>query len=334
MIISDYLNHLEAQGKSEQTIKQYRSAVTRFAAFLIGVPHHRGEGGVFSLRKGGEKYTQQILNSGEAAEALRSATILDAAKYKRYLESDTDLDGKPKKPLAPRSVLMNLTQLRVFYDWMKDRGHVLQNIFRETNTEVTIQQEAPKWLTDQQVNHLLRIVNASYPKNPAKRLRAQTIVVLLLNTGLRVSELCNLKLDDITIKHGEGSFRVRGKGNKVREVPLNERARTQLRQYLAEYPLKGRYLIDSERSEKATPRAIEKLIAKFAKEMDLEGELTPHTLRHTCLHWLVQAKVPLDVVAMFAGHMHKNGIPNTAMTQRYTLPNYEDMKRSVESISW
>ena len=108
-----------------------------------------------------------------------------------------------------------LTQLKAFYRWMHETGQVLDNPVTSV-TAVTVVKQAPKWLTRNEQNHLIRTVRKH------GNLRELTLITLMLNTGLRVQEVADLRLDDLQVGERNGKLIVRkGKCGRRRKVPLN-----------------------------------------------------------------------------------------------------------------
>jgi integrase/recombinase XerC len=160
------------------------------------------------------------------------------------------------------------------------------------------------------------------------RQRDIALITLMLNTGLRVSEVSELKLNDVKIAPRKGSVVVRGgKGGKFRTIALNLDARKALQGYLSETDLEdGGYLFVGQRGGPLQPPGIYYLVNRYAYDARLE-DVTPHTLRHTFGKNLVDAGVPLDRVAQLLGH------ESVDTTRIYTTPSEQDLQREVEKIS-
>src|SRR5439155_171265 len=133
--------------------------------------------------------------------------------------------------------------------------------------------KAPKGLEKREVDRLIRAVEQGGKK------RDLAIVLTLRHTGIRVSELAALQLDDIELSERKGQLTVRtGKGSKFRTIPLNVDVRRPLEAYLAVRPqVADSHLFIGQRGEGLGPQAVENLVAKYAREAGLEG-VTPHTL--------------------------------------------------------
>jgi site-specific recombinase XerD len=160
------------------------------------------------------------------------------------------------------------------------------------------------------------------------RPRDYAIVQLLLQAGLRVGELCALRLADVEISERKGRAMIRqGKGQKWREVSLNADARKALSEYLATRPrVSHDYIFVGQRGEPLQPRGVQLMLSRHVSSAGLEG-ISPHSLRHTFGKSLVDAGVSLDRVAALMGH---SKLDTTAL---YTRPTQADLDEAVERLS-
>jgi integrase/recombinase XerC len=178
----------------------------------------------------------------------------------------------------------------------------------------------PQWLDRNEQHALIRTVEQG------ENQRDLTIIQLLLNTGLRVSELCSLMWSDIKITSRKGRLIVRsGKGGKRREIPLNKDARQVL--FDLGYPNhKGqKEAIFMGQRGPMTPRGVESMFRKYVAHTELD-EVTPHKLRHTFCKNLIEAGVSLEKVALLAGH------ENLETTRLYCSPCEHDLEAAVDLI--
>ncbi|WP_245557684.1 tyrosine-type recombinase/integrase [Deinococcus peraridilitoris] len=158
------------------------------------------------------------------------------------------------------------------------------------------------------------------------KLRDRTVIVLMLHTGLRVSETSCLKRRDVTLTKRSGQLTVTGKGNKVRDVPLNSTARETLHTYLPTLPENAVFVFPSDRrSASLSTRALDHLIRKYAHLAGLD--LSPHDLRHR-FGYMMAERVPLHRLAQIMGH---DSLDTTA---RYTRATARDLQAEVEKIAW
>jgi site-specific recombinase XerD len=138
-----------------------------------------------------------------------------------------------------------------------------------------------------------------------RRLRDKAILELLFSTGLRVSELANLKRADINLKKDE--FSVRGKGGKIRPIFTSARAREAIKSYLDRRADPETALFVSIPKNKAaltplTPRSIERMIKKYAIRAGITKKITPHTLRHSFATDLLMNGADIRSVQAMLGH--------------------------------
>jgi integrase/recombinase XerC len=242
---------------------------------------------------------------------------LDIVEFRNYLER-----GVKQKPATINRALASLS---VYFTWAAERKHILSSPVDDVNT-IKEQPHAPKWLERHDLHALIRAV--SDRKKPSKRDHA--IIVLLIHTGLRVSEACRLDIEDLAIRDRSGLVRVReGKGNKYREVPLNTTVRNALKDWIGERE-SGPLFTSQKRGGRLTTRAVEQMVSRYACAARLgEGvKVTPHVLRHTFCKTLIDKEVSIDQVAALAGH----GNINT--TAKYTKPSRQDLQRAVDRMAW
>lgn len=181
---------------------------------------------------------------------------------------------------------------------------------------------APRALDVDEQRRLLRAAERSSARDRA-------LVVLMLFTGLRISEALALDMDDVQITSRKGRAVVRsGKGDLLREVPLNPLVRQVLDEWLvqrAELDAGDQAAVFLARSgTRLSARAADSAVRKLAGAAGLE--LSAHVLRHTCLTGLVRNGVDLVTVAELAGHSR------IETTRRYSLPSESDRQQAVDDL--
>jgi site-specific recombinase XerC len=190
-----------------------------------------------------------------------------------------------------------------------------------------------KYLSDTQLRKL-----RSYVKDKADlaRMRGgsrgvidELIVELLVNTGLRASELCDLNIGDLPVKHGKDCIWVRdGKGKVSRSVDISEKLRQRLNRFVKLYRKGARSnsaLLVSERGDRIIYRSIYSKVKRLGEQAGI-GKLHPHMLRHTYLTRLYNVEKDLRFVQDQAGHAS----PTT--TAIYAKTNSKARKRQVEAL--
>ena len=244
--------------------------------------------------------------------APKAITPMDLRDYKSYLMT--------VRAAKPATVNRRLIAVSRFCRWAKSAGLIADNPAEDIKLQKT-QRLAPKSLTRQEQNALIRAVE----KNGGKRDPA--IIHLLLDAGLRLSELASLKRSDIDLSERKGWVRVRlGKGMKTREIPLNRDVRKALEEYFAVFEGKGDEPLFSGQRGPLSANGIWEIVKKYAYQARLE-HCSPHTLRHTFGKNLVDAGTPLDQVALLLGH------ESLDTTKIYTAPRAADLEKAVERVS-
>ncbi len=143
--------------------------------------------------------------------------------------------------------------------------------------------------------------------------RDRAILELLYSSGLRVSEIAELNVDDINTK--EGLVKVRGKGKKERILPIGSKAIDAIKTYAVEKMLlkkKDRAMFLNRSGFRLTDRGVRRIVVKYSRMIGINGQIGPHTLRHTFASHLLQAGADLRVIQELLGHS------SLSTTQKYT----------------
>ena len=157
--------------------------------------------------------------------------------------------------------------------------------------------------------------------------RDQCIIELALGTGLRVSEIGALKLEDIDLKRGGNSLIVRhGKGDKQRVVKFSSSLKTTIQEYLDYRASDSEYLFPSQRQDHMFPTAIQKVFKKWAKKAGLPARYSIHSCRHYYASALLRVSKNLRLVQQQLGH----GSPQT--TTVYAFAQDEEITEAVEKL--
>ena len=194
-----------------------------------------------------------------------------------------------------------LSALRRFYQQALEQGQVLEDPSALVDMPKT-RRNLPDTLTESDVDRLLETPDITEPLG----LRDRCMLEVLYATGLRVSELVGLKLDEVSLR--QGVVRVMGKGSKERLVPMGEQALDWLERYLAQ----GRPLLlggkmsdvvfPSQRGQQMTRQTFWYRIKLHAQVAGIIKPLSPHTLRHAFATHLLNHGADLRVVQMLLGH--------------------------------
>lgn len=229
-----------------------------------------------------------------------------------------------KQHYKPSTINNKLGYIKKFLQWSHDNGLI------DCNPAIKIKpvknEKLPRWLTRSQVEAILQTAQSEIDTRAGMdsylkiSIRGHTIAVLLLNTGLRVSELCDLKVGDIC----NGVITVRwGKGAKRRQVPMNDHAKLALENWLKVRQSENDYLFSTWKG-RITRQVVLFHLAEIGRELGFK--LTPHLLRHTFGKSLADRGIALDRIAKLMGHASVN------TTAIYTMPSMDDLRRVVESL--
>ncbi|MBA4349460.1 MAG: tyrosine recombinase XerC [Thermodesulfovibrio sp.] len=215
---------------------------------------------------------------------------------------------------AKTTVSRRLATLRSFFSYLYQEGYVKIN-----QAKLVPSPKAPKYLPKfLSVDDVFSLV-----KEPGGigllPVRDRAVLELLYSSGLRVSEAAGLNVDDLNIR--EALVKVRGKGKKERIVPVGGKAVEALKSYLIERMLFKKKksfsgddtaLFLNKNGERLTDRQIRRVVVKYARLIGIDGQIGPHTLRHTFATHLLVGGADLRVIQELLGHS------SLSTTQKYT----------------
>ncbi len=224
---------------------------------------------------------------------------------------------------AARTFNRRLAALRSFVSWAREIGYLKSDPLRGIRI-IREQRLAPRWLNRNEVARLIRTlqqsINVADGQKRTIAVRDRAIINIILHTGLRVGELCNLELQDIEILERKGLLRVRqGKGLKQRDIPLNARARKSLMDWLEVRPKTDSMAVFVEMHKwgRVSRRTIQSRISNAGRRADVV--VTAHALRHTFAKNLIQASVNTETVASLLGYRNLN------TARIYSIPSRRDL---------
>jgi integrase/recombinase XerD len=219
----------------------------------------------------------------------------------------------------PRSTARQLSSFRRFFRYIMQEG------LRDTDPTADIDmprigRSLPKTLTEDEVDALLGAPQTQEPLG----FRDRAMLELLYATGLRVSELINLKQSQVNFN--QGVLRIVGKGDRERLIPLGEEAQRWLQDFIEgprmEILLERQtdYLFPTRRGNRMTRQAFWHIIKRYAEKAGIEKKLSPHSLRHAFATHLLNHGADLRVVQLLLGHS------DLSTTQIYTHVARERLK--------
>ena len=225
-----------------------------------------------------------------------------------------------EKKFAPTSIIRKVASLRGFFKWASSIGIILKNP-AATLEQPKVPQRLPKVLTVKEIEEILH--NNLTPLQ-------HVITELLYSCGLRVSELVNLKLNDIDL--ASKYVRCFGKGSKERIIPIGETAKLVVKEYLPQrellikkYNINTKNLLILENGRKISRQDIYNFIHTQGKKIN--KNISPHTLRHSFATHLIENGADLRIVQELLGHS------DVSTTQLYTHISKKRLKEVYFSIN-
>lgn len=283
-----------------------------------------------------DKYRTYILLEQGLSDNTREAYLRDVRKFLDYLK-DEQIDIKDVNlevihrfswtlvdiGISQRSIARQHSALRSFFKFL-----VLDGFIDSDPTELLESpkksKHLPEVLTIEEVDAIISTIDLSQPFGQ----RDRAIIEMLYSCGLRVSELCNLKLSDLFLD--EGFIRVVGKGDKQRLVPVSPRAEQELKLWFIDRnaitPKDGEedYVFLSERRRQHLSRiTVFHNIRLYAEAAGITKTISPHTFRHTFATHLLEGGANLRAIQAMLGH------ESIATTEIYTHIDRSFLRRQI-----
>ena len=283
-----------------------------------------------------DKYRTYILLEQGLSENTREAYLRDVRKFLDYLKDENN-DVKDVNlevihrfswtlvdiGISQRSIARQHSALRSFFKYL-----VLDGFIDSDPTELLESpkksKHLPEVLTLEEVDAIISTIDLSQPFGQ----RDRAIIEMLYSCGLRVSELCNLKLSDLFLD--EGFIRVVGKGDKQRLVPVSPRAEQELKLWFIDRnaitPKDGEedYVFLSERRRQHLSRiTVFHNIRLYAEAAGITKTISPHTFRHTFATHLLEGGANLRAIQAMLGH------ESIATTEIYTHIDRSFLRQQV-----
>ncbi|MGH2981831.1 MAG: site-specific tyrosine recombinase XerD [Solirubrobacterales bacterium] len=285
-LVLDFLAYLELErGLSRNTLNAYRTDLLQFGSFL--------------------------------AERDADALLIGPAEVSEFLADLATGNGKP--PCSAATIHRKAACLRSFYKHLR-REELVADDPTAALSAPRRARKLPQVLNYSEVQKLLAAPRGSEPT----ALRDRALLEVMYACGLRASETIGLELSELDLQRG--FLRAHGKGSKERLVPLGSKAVAAVNSYLRG----GRPQLVGERQEPKlfvnfrggplTRQGLYKIVQKHAREVGLDGKMSPHTLRHSFATHLLAGGCDLRAVQEMLGHA------DVSTTQMYTHLSGEQLK--------
>lgn len=284
-----------------------------------------------------EKYIEEFIDylrfEKKYSENTISSYKRDLNKTNTYIKKDfaklnkKDIQNyiqKISKSENASSVSRSISTLKSFYKFLELNKYTSLNPLTTITNPKTVK-KLPKILSEEEIEKLLDInlkTDFDY--------RNKAMLELMYSSGLRVSELINLNVNDIDLSNA--SVRIFGKGSKERIIPLNDYAIDALNNYILTHRRslfkhgESNYLFLNNHGNKMTRQGFFKILEKIAKEKGIKSELSPHTLRHSFATHLLKHGADLRSIQELLGHS------DISTTQIYTHITSERLQKNYEEF--
>ena len=309
-IIKEFLTYNEAiKNKSSATVLEYYRDLITFFKYI-----KRIKGKIPS-----DESFENIDISDVDLSLVRSITTYDLHSFLVYCKNERENNSTTRA--------RKVSTLRQYFKYLTSHTHQLDNNPAEMLDSPKLKKSLPRHLT---LEDSLELLNSVITSDSPNAKRDYCIITLFLNCGMRLSELCNLNVTDLT---SDGSLRILGKGNKERVIYLNDACRSSLSDYLAVRPNEGipadhkNALFISRNKRRISNKTVQHIVYTYLEKAGLGGQgLSTHKLRHTAATLMYQhGGVDVRVLQNVLGH------ENLGTTQIYTHVADAQVKNAIES---
>ncbi len=290
-IIMDYLTYMSViKGKSKNTVNEYFLDLRTFFRYI------KQKRGLIDEKT---EFTEIEIKDVDL-DLIKSVTLEDAYSFMLFLQTDRNNSARTRS--------RKVSSLMSFFEYLTNRKMLLdKNPIAELEAPKA-GKRLPVYLTLEQCYTLLNAVDGEFKE------RDYCILILFLNCGMRLSELCSINYNSIV----GNKLKIIGKGNKERTVYLNQACLDAINNYMKVRPVDGvkdKYaLFISQRKTRLSNKSVQALVNKYIEKAGLGGQgFSVHKLRHTCATLMYQhGGVDIRVLKEILGH------ENLGTTEIYT----------------
>lgn len=260
-------------------------------------------------------YIQQLNQGGDIKQVTKET-------LKSYLQEISHF--------KPKTIKRKIASLKAIMNFLEFEDDQYLNPFRKIKVRFKEPYVLPAVMTIDEVKKIFQIIYAEHRANTYKenytykaQIRNIAIFELLFATGVRVSELCNLKCNDIDLQHG--LIKVFGKGSKERIIQICQKdVLKALKDYYKQFNPVSIFFINRLGLPLST-LSVRLLVKKYAQAANISKNITPHTFRHTFATLLLEEDVDIKYIQNLLGHS------TIATTQIYTHVNAEKQKKILST---
>lgn len=286
-----------------------------------------------------ELYVQKYLEDCSLRRRLSCKTIkayrLDLKQYLDFIGNDLEENNKiikyiyflNEKYIKYKTIKRKIATIKAFYTYLEYEEIILVSPFKKIRTKIKEPEILPKTLSINDLDEIFRILYQDIKDSKSAFRRIQSyrnaaIVELLFSTGIRVSELCNIKIDDIDLN--AKTLKIIGKGSKERILYIgNENVLNVLKQYkilCQDRIMESGYFFINKCNKKLSEQAVRNFLIRIENQITGNVHITPHMFRHTFATLLLEKDVDIRYIQKILGHS------SITITQIYTHVAYPKQK--------
>lgn len=286
-----------------------------------------------------DKFLEHLKVQKQYSENTLAAYRNDLCQFLNHLEGhvtawsqvqrgtiiDYIMSMKGNQEYAAATVARKVAAIKSFFHYLAQQG-ILKEDPTATLDSPRVQKRPPRALS---VDDVERLLEAPAHDTSAKGLRDRALLEILYATGLRVSEVVSLNVEDLNLASATVRV-VRARSRRERIIPIHDRAVEPLQVYLQRgrmqlvHDREETSLFLNHRGERLTRQGLWLIVKHHVRAIGIEEEVTPHTLRHTCAAHLLGKKAELEQVQQILGHA------NISTTQAYTRVTMDETRRSTD----
>lgn len=261
-------------------------------------------------------------------EIMRFMTFISNKRITAVKKRDIDAFLSSLK-CASRAKNRTLSSLRSFFEYLKDAGIIEENPAKFVKM-ARIGNRRISFLTSLEYKTLISVITEDDDGKDFLKMRNKCLMILLLVTGLRASEITNVRLKNIVFDERGANIDLMRKGGHIDRIYVNKRASILLKEYVErrkEYSPESEYLFISNNQKKLDRTMVYKIVRDAMKRSGIRKEkMSPHVLRHTFATILVRNNVSLYKIKELLNHR------SITTTEKYLHVVEDDLKDAVETI--
>ena len=269
-----------------------------------------------------EKWLEQYFEDCEKGRGLSSHSLkaykTDLRLFKEKMGGfENEIDKESLKEFIrflhntykPKSAKRKLASVKAFFRYLVFEDIIESNPFEKIRVDYREPKTLPKTIDKRTISTIYKLIERDFENSKTDyqrtlNLRNLLVINILISTGIRVSELCSIKLENINLRNR--TILIEGKGKKERMLHISSTDTVQLITNYLKCVDKDEFLFQSMKGEVLDANSIRHLLKKYSKEARLSKNLTPHQFRHTFATMLLEQDVDIRIIQKILGHSSIN----------------------------